>query len=206
MWRVQHKNGSGRLQKSVPADATLVFDGDVKIYDHTDIVSKPGKSVKGKSTHAFQVSFDGIVQNLIVLRTVYYPANVVCTRPPDLALLLRPAYKVVSGVVPAEGLHAHKHTSQDDDDDDEDDEDDEDDGGASDGSDPHDAEDDDEDEVLSTGLHDDDDEDDVDDDDDDELGDGKIDDDDDDLLDDDDSLAGEEDAFDGDLYDDDMDK
>lgn len=92
-WRVMHKNGSGREVDGLPADARLVFDnGDVKVYDR----GKPGKL---EVSQAFQLDLPGIVQNLIVFRSVFYPASVEPEGAVDLESLRQIVWHCRKGVM-----------------------------------------------------------------------------------------------------------
>lgn len=89
-WRAQHKNGSSKVVPRLPAGAVLVFDaGDVKVYEAAD--------VKHTATQAFQLSLEGVVQNLIVYRTVFFPDHCELSVPPDVDVMRKVVGHVVRG-------------------------------------------------------------------------------------------------------------
>jgi len=94
---MQHKNGSGRAISALPKSATKIFDNkETQIYDESG--ECVGSSKTGRSSHAFQISFPGMVENLLVYRTVYYLNSLQCKRPASITDYLTPAFRVLQGV------------------------------------------------------------------------------------------------------------
>ncbi|MDC0366847.1 hypothetical protein OAM67_00300 [bacterium] len=94
-WVVLHKNGSTKTIKQPPNDATLVFDNGIhQIYD----AGSATQSLK----QVFELSLEGLVSNLLVFRSVYYPKVFNQVVVADSKQLETVAYKVVDGLVVGE--------------------------------------------------------------------------------------------------------
>jgi hypothetical protein len=95
MWTSLHKNGNRKIVDRLPPGVTLVFDnGDVQVYDCTDWTQPDTLP-----SRMFQLTLPNVVDQLVVVRTAYFPSRLGSVERPSLDSLLECVATVVRGKI-----------------------------------------------------------------------------------------------------------